>query len=196
MCDQPSLYYALYLLVQIFAKYDKVPLDLYGLIEAEIRKLYYYEKKKACLVQLKSHIDNTFEKYEKEKRYRIEKLGFDGGSLSYILPMRYTLTALCWRKQRLEDIITDNIYYINGYRIYLYDWRNDNGAWEDVHKKGYGFDIHSKEDFVSLLDDVDSEEYYNSCEDSHYVSPHGNYKMLTKIIRNQMDLEECRIQMK
>ena len=195
MCDQPSLHYALYLLVQIFANYDNVPLDLYGLIETEIRKLYYCEKKKACIKQLKTHIDHTFEKYEKEKRYRVETWGSDG-SLSYILPMRYTLSALCWRQQRLEDIIVDTTYYINGYRIHPYDWRNDNGVWEDVDKKGYGFDIHSKEDFVALLDDLDSEEYYNSCEDSYYVSPDGNYKMLTKIIRNQMDLEECRIQMK
>ena len=198
MCDQPSLYYALYLLVQIFANYDNVPLDLYGLIETEIRKLYYNKEKKSCIKQLKSHIDNTFVRYEKEKRYRVERWGGDG-NLSYILPMRYTLRAISevWTgQQRLEDIITDTTYYINGYRIHPYDWRNDNGAWEDVHKKGYGFDIHSKEDFVALLDDIDSEEYYNDYENSYYVSPHGDYKILTKIIRNQMVLEECKIQMK
>jgi len=195
MCDQPSLHYALYLLVQIFTKYDNVPLDLYGLIEAEIRKLYYCEKKKACIFQLKSHIDNTFTRYEKEKRYRVEIWG-DAGNLSYILPMRYTLNVLCYSQQRLEDIIVDTTYYINGYRIHPYDSRNDHGAWKDIHKKGYGFDIHSKEDFIALLDDIDSEEYYKDYENSYYVSPHGDNIILTKIIRNQMVLEECKIQMK
>lgn len=194
MCDQPSLYYALYLLVQIFAKYDNVPWDLYGLIEGEIRKLYYNKEKKECIKQLKSHIDHTFERYEKEKRYRIERWG--GGIVPYILPMRYTLHSMyCWQ-QRLDDIIVDTTYYINGYRIHPYDSSNDHGAWKDVHKKGYGFDIHSKENFVALLDDLDSEEYYNSYEDSYYYSPHGNYKILSKVIRNQMVLEECKIRMK
>ena len=196
MCDQPSLHYALYLLVQIFAEYDNVPLDLYGLIEFEIRKLYYCEKKKACIKQLKTHIDHTLDRYKKEKRSRVERWGGDG-NLSYILPMRYTLKGhFGLLQQKLEDIIVDTTYYINGYRIHPYDWRKDNGSWEDVHNKGYGFDIHSKEDFVALLDDLDSEEYYNSCDDSYYISPHGDYKILTKIIRNQMVLEECRIQMK
>jgi len=190
MCDQPSLYYVLYLLVQIFAKYDNVPLDLYGLIEAEIRKLYYCEKKKACIKQLKTHIDNTFEKYEKEKRHRIERWRASG-YLPYILPMRYTMRRLYCRYQRLDDIIVDNTYYINGYRIHPYDSRKN-----IQNDEYYGFDIHSKEDFIALLDDIDSEEYYNSYEDSYYVSSHGDYNILKKVIRNQMVLEECNIQMK
>ena len=193
MCDQPSLHYSLYLLVQIFAKYENLPLDLYGLIDGEIRKLYYREEKNACITQLKSHIDHTLEKYEKEKRYRA---GWGGGILPYILPMRYTMRGMYCGLQRLDDIIVDTTYYINGYRIHPYDLRNDHEAWKGVHKKGYGFDIHSKEDYVSLLDNLDSEEYYNSFEDSYYVSPHGNYNILKKIIRNQMVLEECRIQIK
>jgi len=197
MCDQPSLHYALYLLVQIFAKYDNLPLDLYGLIEGEIRKLYYCEKKKACIEGLKFHMDDTMELYNKEKTYRKDTWGYIG-MLSYIMPMRFSLNNSLGLTSpiKLKDIIVDSTYYINGYRIHPYDSRNDHGAWKDVHKKGYGFDIHSKEDFVALLDDIDSEEYYNSYEDSYYVSPHGDYNILKKVIRNQMVLEECKIRMK
>ena len=163
-----------------------------------VLKLYYNKEKKACIVQLKSHIDHTFERYVKEKCRRVNQSG-DAGILPYILPMRYTLKVMApvWTgQQRLDDIIVDTTYYINGYKIHPYDWRNDNGGWKDVHKKGYGFDIHSKEDYVALLDDIDSEEYYNSCDDGYYISPHGDYKILTKIIHNQMVLEECKIRMK
>lgn len=194
MCDQPSLYYSLYFLVQIFAKYDNVPLDLYGLIEGEIRKLYYNKEKKECIKQLKSHIDHTLKQYEKEKRYRVER--WPVIDVPYIMPMRYTLHSKYSGKLKLEDIIVDTTYYINGYKIYPYYSRNVHGAWEEVHKNGYGFDIHSKEDYVSLLDDLDSEEYYDSFEDSYYVSPHGDYNILKKVIRNQMVLEECKIRMK
>ena len=204
MCDQPSLHYALYLLVQIFAKYENLPMDLYGLIDGEIRKLYYREEKNVCITQLKIHIDHTLERYEKEKKDRedtevlFNRLNL--GGLSYIMPMRFSLihkgSEFPGYLQRLENVIVDDTYYINGFKIYPYDWRNDNGFWKDVHKKGYGFDIHSKEDYVSLLDNLDSEEYYNSFEDSYYISPHGNYNILKKIIRNQMVLEECRIQIK
>jgi len=195
MCDQSSLHYALYLLVQIFAKYDNVPLDLYGLIEGEIRKLYYCEKKKACIEELKSHMDDTMELYYKEKIYRKDTWGYIG-MLSYIMPMRYTLHSDYSGKLKLDDIIVDTTYYINGYRIHPYDSRNDHGAWKDVHKKGYGFDIQSKHDYVMLLDDDDTKEYFNSCDDGYYVSPHGDNCILKNVIRNQMVLEECKIRMK
>ena len=94
-------------------------------------------------------------------------------------------------QQRLDDIIVDTTYYINGYRIHPYDSRKN-----IQNDEYYGFDIHSKEDFVAMLDDQDSEEYYNSFEDYYYISPYGDYNILKKIIRNQMILEECKIQMK
>ncbi len=197
MCDQPSLHYALYLLVQIFAKYDNLPLDLYGLIEGEIRKLYYNKEKKACIEGLKFHMDDTMELYHREKTYRKDTWGYIG-MLSYIMPMRLSLNNSLGLTSpiRLKDIIVDSTYYINGYRIHPYDSRNDHGAWKDVHKKGYGFDIQSKHDYVTLLDDDDTKEYFNSCDDGYYVSPHGDNCILKNVIRNQMVLEECKIRMK
>lgn len=189
MCDQPSLHYTLYLLVQIFANYDNLPLDLYGLIEAEVRKLYYHEEKTACVKHLKTHIAFTLGRYEKVKKFRVDNWG-SCGVLPYIMPMRYTLVGI-YGKQILEDVIVDTTYYINGYRIHPYDSRKN-----IQNDEYYGFDIHSKEDFVAMLDDQDSEEYYNSFEDYYYISPYGDYNILKKIIRNQMILEECKIQMK
>ena len=179
MCDQPSLHYALYLLVQIFEKYDNVPLDLYGLIEAEIRKLYYCEKKKECIEDLNNHIDDTMVLYEEEKRW------FGGGRqevpYTCIMPMRRSLNNDKWvsQLQRLEYIIPDDIYYINGNKIFPYHEANDNCARSQIDSNGYGFDNLSKQDYVSLIDDDD----YN----------YGDHNLLKKIIRRQMDLEECKI---
>jgi len=179
MCDQPSLHYALYLLVQIFEKYDNVPLDLYGLIEADIRKLYYCEKKKECIEDLNNHIDDTMVLYEAEKSW------FGGGRqevpYTCIMPMRRSLNNDKWvsQLQRLEYIIPDDIYYINGNKIFPYHEANDNCARSQIDSNGYGFDNLSKQDYVSLIDDDD----YN----------YGDHNLLKKIIRRQMDLEECKI---
>jgi hypothetical protein len=189
MCDQPSVHYALYLLVQIFAKYDNVPLDLYGLIEAEIRKLYYCEKKKECIEYLNNHIDDTMVSYEEEKRW------FGGGRqevpYTYIMPMRGSLNNEKWvgQLQRLENIIPDDIYYINGNKIFPWRGACENGALSQT----YGFDNHSKQDYVSLM-------YHNplGAEDGGFATNigyyyHEGYYDLKKIIRRQMDLEECKI---
>ena len=188
MCDQPSLHYALYLLVQIFAEYDNVPLDLYGLIEGEIRKLYYNKEKKACIEGLKVHIDDTMEWYNKEKTYRKDTLGYIG-MLSYIMPMRLSLNNSLGLTSpiRLKDIIVDSTYYINGHKIVPFC---------DAQNLQFGFDIQSKHDYVLLLDDDDTKEYFNSCDDGYSISPHGDNCILKNVIRNQMVLEECKIRMK
>ena len=187
MCDQPSVHYALYLLVQIFADYDNVPLDLYGLIEAEIRKLYYCEKKKECIEDLNDHIDDTMVSFEEEKRW------FGGGRqevpYTYIMPMRGSLNNEKWvsQLQRLENIIPDDIYYINGNKIFPWRGACENGARSQTDSNGYGFDNHSKKDYVSLIDDDD--DYYH---EGYYDYDYGDHN-LKKIIRRQMDLEECKI---
>lgn len=212
MCDQPSVHYSLYLLVQIFAKYDNVPLDLYGLIEAEIRKLYYCEKKKACIEDLNDHIDDTIVSYEEEKRW------FGGGRqevpYTYIMPMRRSLNNDKWvsQLQRIEDIIVDDKYYINGIKISPYHERDDNVdlRTEDPLAReaavtrsrrrrrlggSYGFDIDSKQGYVSLIDD-DAYYYdkgYHYHEGYYYEYDYFDHNLLKKIIRRQMDLEECKI---
>lgn len=193
MCDQPSLYYALYLLVQIFAKYDNVPLDLYGLIEGEIRKLYYNKEKKACIEGLKVHMDDTMELYNKEKTYRKDTWGYIG-LLSYIMPMRLSLNNSLGLTSpiRLEDIIVDSTYYINGYKIVPFcDAQN-----LQFGQNKFGFDIQSKHDYVMLLDDDDTKRYFNSCDDGYSISPYGDNCILKNVIRNQMIWEEYKIRMK
>ena len=197
MCDQPSLHYALYLLVQIFAQYDNVPLDLYGLIEGEIRKLYYNKEKKACIEGLKVHIDDTMEWYNKEKTYRKDTLGYIG-MLSYIMPMRLSLNNSLGLTSpiRLKDIIVDSTYYINGHKIVPFQDGVMGLDEKTIRCHNFGFDIQSKHDYVMLLDDDDTKEYFNSCDDGYYVSPHGDNCILKNVIRNQMVLEECKIRMK
>ncbi len=205
MCDQPSVHYALYLLVQIFAEYDNVPLDLYGLIEAEIRKLYYCEKKKECIEGLDDHIDDTMVSYEEEKR----EFGGSGWlgwkKVPYIMPMRRSLNDDKWlnQLQRIEHIIVDDKYYINGIKISPYHERDDNvdlrtGLAAEKKCNSYGFDIDSKQGYVSLIDDdgyyYDEGYYYH--EGYYYEYDHFDHNLMKKIIRRQMDLEECKIQMK
>jgi hypothetical protein len=194
MCDQPSLYYALYLLVQIFAKYDNVPLDLYGLIEGEIRKLYYNKEKKACIEGLKVHMVDAMELYNNKKKYRKDTWGYIG-LLSYIMPMRLSLNNSlgdCLVPGRLKDIIVDSTYYINGHKIVPFcDAQN-----LQFGQNNFGFDIQSKHDYVMLLDDDDTKRYFNSCDDGYSISPHGDNSILKNVIRNQMIWEEYKIRMK
>ena len=84
---------------------------------------------------------------------------------------------------RIEDIIVDGTYYINGIKICPY------------HGEGYGFDIESKQYYVSLIDDdghyYDNGYYYH--DGYYYVYDYLDHNLLKKIIRRQMDLEECKI---
>tara|TARA_Y100000389_G_scaffold66964_2_gene63180 strand:+ start:3670 stop:4242 length:573 start_codon:yes stop_codon:yes gene_type:complete len=187
MCDQPSLYYALYLLVQIFAKYDNIPLDLYGIIEAEIRKLYYNKEKKQCIEELDAHISDTMASYKEEKIWYGSIAADRPGSknLPYIMPIRlaFNKNKRLSQLHRIEDIIVDGTYYINGIKICPY------------HGEGYGFDIESKQYYVSLIDDdghyYDNGYYYH--DGYYYVYDYLDHNLLKKIIRRQMDLEECKI---